>query len=239
MPETFFAAAAAYSIDEMSPTMSGLQRSYMVLSARAFTLISGPLPNGSPIKSDVLAAKVGRPENLIVAHPLNPAHMVPLVEVVGHDRLSEETKDRVFTLLKALSREPVFISKAVPGFLVNRFHQALYRESVHLIQDGITTADDVDLCMKVLSRRYASIGLLEFFDDVGVPLEASISKGVYPDLAADQDVQPLVAECLANGWNGRKAGKGLHDWSKIDDDDYRYRKQAPFMASVKNWSMPE
>ena len=193
----------------------------------------------SSIKSDVLAARVGRPANIIVAHPLNPAHMVPLVEVVGHDKLSDETLERVMTMLKALSREPVYLSRPVPGFLVNRFHQALYRESIHLIQDGITTADDVDLCMRVLSRRYASIGLLEFFDDVSVPLEVSVATGVYPDLAADQEIQPLIKECMANGWYGRKTGKGLHDWSKIDDDDYRYRKQAPFMGSVKNWTMPE
>jgi len=186
-----------------------------------------------------LAATVSRPENLLVVHPLNPAHMVPLVEVVTHPLNSEDTLERAYAMLRALSRKPVTLKKTMPGFLVNRFHQALYRESIYLIEQGITTAEDVDTALQCLSMRYSSIGLLEFFDDVGLALEASISKNVYPDLCAATDVQQYVQKCMEDGHTGKAAGKGLHDWSKIDADDYRYRKQVPFFGTVSKWDMPE
>ena len=193
----------------------------------------------SSLNSSDLAAPVSRPENLLVVHPLNPAHMVPLVEVVTHALNSEETLERTYTMLKKLNRNPVTLKKTMPGFLVNRFHQALYRESIYLIEQGITTADDVDTALKCLSMRYASIGLLEFFDDVGLTLEASIAKNVYPDLCAATDVQQYVRNRLENGHTGKVSGMGLHDWSKIDADNYRYRKQVPFFGTVGKWDMPE
>ncbi len=193
----------------------------------------------SSLNSSDLAATVSRPENLLVVHPLNPAHMVPLVEVVTHPKNSEDTLERTYTVLKKLHRNPVTLKKTLPGFLVNRFHQALYRESISLIEQGITTANDIDTALHCLSMRYASIGLLEFFDDVGLCLEANIAGNVYPNLCAAMDVQPYIRDCLEKGHTGKAAGAGLHDWSKIDADDYRYRKQVPFFGTVSKWNMPE
>lgn len=193
----------------------------------------------SSLNSDDLALICSKPQNLVIIHPLNPPHMIPLVEVVGHEKNSTETLERTKALLKKLHREPVILNRTVPGFLVNRFHQVLYRESIYLIEQGITTAEEVDLAMKYLSKRYASIGLLEFFDDVGIPLECSIALNVYPTLCAATDIQDYIKVCIEEGRTGKTAGAGLHDWKKIDMDDYRYRKQAPFFHSVKQWDMPE
>jgi len=193
----------------------------------------------SSLNSEDLAKLSSRPENLLIVHPLNPAHMIPLVEVVTQAKNTPDTIERTKTLLKRLHREPVTLSHSIPGFLVNRFHQALYRESIYLIEQGVTTADDIDLAFKYLSKRYASIGLLEFYDDVGLALETSISKNVYPDLCAATEVQDYTKRCLDAGRIGKSAGAGLHDWSKIDASEYRLRKQAPFFQSVKEWDMPE
>ncbi|KAF5045340.1 3-hydroxybutyryl-CoA dehydrogenase [anaerobic digester metagenome] len=193
----------------------------------------------SSLNSDDLAALCSKPQNLIIVHPLNPAHMIPLVEVVSHTKNSSETLSRTKSLLKKLHREPVTLNRTVPGFLVNRFHQALYRESIYLIEQGISTAEDIDLAMKYLSKRYASIGLLEFFDDVGITLECSIALNVYPTLCAATNIQDYIKRCIEEGHTGKVAGVGLHDWNKIDPDDYRYRKQVPFFDTVKQWDMPE
>ena len=193
----------------------------------------------SSLNSGDLARLVSRPENLLVAHPLQPVHMMPLVEIVGHSGNTPEALERTTALLRLLHREPVMLSRSVAGFLVNRLQQVLYREAVYLIEQGVTTDQDINLTMKYLAMRYASIGLLEYFDDVGLPLESTIALNVYPDLCAATEIQPLVQAHMDRGENGKAAGAGILDWSKIDLDDYRYRKQAPFFPPVRKWTMPE
>lgn len=102
----------------------------------------------SSIDAEVLAGLVSRPENLLIAHPFQPAHMLPLVEVVRHKRTSEEAVSRTMTLLETLHRQVVVLNRSVPGFLVNRFAQALFRESIYLIEQGVTTAADIGKAVK-------------------------------------------------------------------------------------------
>lgn len=193
----------------------------------------------SSLDAEILAGLVRSPERLLVAHPFQPVHMLPLVEVVRSSRTAQAAVDRTLALLEALHRQVVVLNRSVPGFLVNRFAQALFRESIHLIQEGVTTAADIDKAVKyAVGMRYASIGLLEYFDAVGYGLESAIARNVYPDLCAATDVQPLVQEGLASGKTGQAAGQGLYDWSQKDADDFRRRKQSPYFGLVKEWPMP-
>ena len=194
----------------------------------------------SSIDAEVLAKLTGRPENLLIAHPFQPVHMLPLVEVVRHEKTADETVSRTLALLERLHRQVVVLNRSVPGFLVNRFAQALFRESIYLIEPGITTAADIDKAVKyAMGMRYASIGLLEYFDAVGYDLESTIASNVYPDLCDTKEIQSLVKEGLASGMTGQAAGQGLYDWSQKDGDDFRRRKQSPYFDGVKEWTMPE
>ena len=194
----------------------------------------------SSIDAEILADLTARPEQLLIAHPFQPVHMLPLVEVVRHRRTAEETLTRTLSLLETLHRQVVKLSRSVPGFLVNRFAQALFRESIYLMEQGVTTAADIDKAVKyAMGMRYASIGLLEYFDAVGFDLESTIAKNVYPDLCDTKDLQQLVLDGLASGKTGQAAGEGLYDWSKKDQDDFRRRKQSPYFDGVKEWTMPE
>ena len=194
----------------------------------------------SSIDAEVLAKLTGRPENLLIAHPFQPVHMLPLVEVVRHEKTSDEAVSRTLALLERLHRQVVVLNRSVPGFLVNRFAQALFRESIYLIEQGITTAADIDKAVKyAMGMRYASIGLLEYFDAVGYDLESTIASNVYPDLCDTKEIQSLVKEGLASGMTGQAAGQGLYDWSQKDGDDFRRRKQSPYFDGVKEWTMPE
>ena len=193
----------------------------------------------SSLNVNDLAKVSSRPQNILVVHPLNPAHMIPLVEIVTHNKNSVETINRTNKLLEKLKRDPVYLNKSVEGLLVNRLHQSLYRESIYLIDEGVTTAKDIDIAFQYLSKRYSSIGLLEFFDDVGLLLESKIAEIVYPKLCADIEVQQYVKDSIESDNLGKTSGKGLHDWTKIDEDDYRYRKQSPFFESIKDWDMPK
>ena len=147
---------------------------------------------------------------------------------------------RAKALLERLGRQVVTLKKSVPGFLVNRFAQALFRESLDLLEKDVATPADIDRAVKyAVGMRYASIGLLEYFDAVGYELESAIAKNVYPDLCGTRELQQLVLDGLATGKTGQAAGQGLYDWSQKDADDFRRRKQSPYFAGVKEWAMPD
>ena len=193
----------------------------------------------SSIDAEILAELTPRPEQLLIAHPFHPVHMLPLVEVVRHRRTSDGAVERTMDLLKRMHRQVVVLNRSVPGFLVNRFAQALFREAIYLIEQGITTAGEIDKAVKyAMGMRYASIGLLEYFDAVGFHLEKAIAENVYPDLCDEKGIQKTVAEGIAAGRTGQAAGIGLYDWSDRDEDDFRLRKQAPYFDGVKEWDMP-
>ena len=194
----------------------------------------------SSIDAEILAGLTERPENLLIAHPFQPVHMLPLVEVVRHEKTADGTVARTLALLEALHRQVVVLNRSVPGFLVNRFAQALFRESIYLMEQGFTTAADIDKAVKyAVGMRYASIGLLEYFDAVGYELESTIARNVYPDLCDTRDIQDLVKTGLETGRTGQAAGQGLYDWARKDGNDFRRRKQSPYFDGVREWTMPE
>lgn len=194
----------------------------------------------SSIDASILSTLTARPAQMVIAHPFQPVHMLPLVEVVRLAETADETMARTMALLEALHRKTVVLNRSVPGFLVNRFAQALFRESIHLIEEGVSSAADIDRAIKyAVGMRYASIGLLEYFDAVGYDLECAIARNVYPDLCDTKDIQPLILEGFASGKTGQAAGEGLYDWSRKDADDFRRRKQSPYFDGVREWTMPE
>lgn len=194
----------------------------------------------SSIDAEDLAILTSRPENLLIAHPFQPVHMLPLVELVRHKKTSDNAVQRTLSLLELLHRQVVVLNRSVPGFLVNRFAQALFRESIYLIEQGITTAADIDRAIKyAMGMRYASIGLLEYYDAVGFDLEKAIAENVYPDLCDTKEIQKTTLDGLASGKTGQAAGEGLYDWSQKDGDDFRRRKQSPYFNGVREWTMPE
>lgn len=193
----------------------------------------------SSIDTEILAGLTSRPENLLVAHPFQPVHMLPLVEVVRHEKTSEDTVSRTLAQLEALHRQVVVLNRSVPGFLVNRLAQALFREAIYLIEQGVATAGDIDKAVKyAIGMRYASIGLLEYFDAVGYDLESTIAQNVYPDLCGATEIQALIKKGISSGRTGQSAGQGLYDWSQKDVRDFHRRKQSPYFNGIRDWTMP-
>lgn len=194
----------------------------------------------SSIDASILAEHIENPSRFLIAHPFQPVHMLPLVEVVRHGRTSDETVKVFCEFLQDLNRQIVVLNKSVPGFLVNRFAQALFRESIYLIEQGVSSPGDIDRAIKyAVGMRYASIGLLEYYDAVGFALERAIAANVYPALCDTKEVQKTTLDGLTSGHTGQKSGVGLYDWSLKDADDFRYRMQCPYFDGVRLWHMPE
>jgi carnitine 3-dehydrogenase len=103
-----------------------------------------------------LAAGLKHGERFIVAHPFNPPHLVPVVELFCPNR---GTLDRAVKFYSALGRVPVCMKKEIPGHIGNRLAAALWREAVHLVAEGVADADDVDrVLMHGPALRWSVLG---------------------------------------------------------------------------------
>lgn len=100
-----------------------------------------------------------KPGRCIVAHPYNPAHIVPLVEVAPGKLTSMETTRRTCEIMKSLGKIPVVLRKEVPGFIANRLSVALWREALDLVDKGVASVEDVDMAVKAgPGMRWAIMG---------------------------------------------------------------------------------
>lgn len=168
----------------------------------------------STISPSHLCDAVDRPERFLVAHWLNPAHIIPLVDVVPGPRTAPETVDRTLALLESLGKTPVRCGDS-PGFIGPRLQVLLMNEAVRLVEEGVATPEDVDRAFKAgMGFRYASIGIFEFIDWGGVDILYRASRYMTEALG-DARFRParLVEEKMARNELGPKTGRGFFDYA--------------------------
>lgn len=91
-----------------------------------------------------LAEACRHPERVVIGHPFNPPHLIPLVEVVGGAKGSPAAVAAAMGFYRAIGKHPIEIRKEVPGHLANRLQAALWREAIHLVAEGVASVADVD-----------------------------------------------------------------------------------------------
>ncbi len=89
-------------------------------------------------------ASARHPERCVVGHPFNPVYLLPLVEVVGGAKTSPDAVQAALAVYRALGMRPLHVRKEVPGFIADRLLEALWRESLHLVNDGVATTGEID-----------------------------------------------------------------------------------------------
>src|SRR5437763_13782266 len=94
--------------------------------------------------SEIQAGCASHPERCVIGHPFNPPHLIPLVEIVGGAKTSEETIRRSSDFYTAIGKRTVRLHKEVPGHVANRLQAALGREVYHLVDEGVVSVADVD-----------------------------------------------------------------------------------------------
>jgi 3-hydroxybutyryl-CoA dehydrogenase len=150
-------------------------------------------------------------------HWWNPPFLVPLVEVIGTQWTAPDAITRIINLLEHAGKTPVHVQKDVAGFIGNRLQHALWREAVALVEQGICTAEDVDIVVKAsFGRRLGVLGPLENADLVGTDLTLAIHRTVLPAIDARSGPSPYLEQLVAAGRLGMKAGAGFHDWTPSD-----------------------
>lgn len=141
-PENLEAKRAIYAeLDRLAPSKAVLASS---TSTMDMTTIAQGLPGAS---------------RCVVAHPVNPPHVVPVVEVLGGAHTDPLVVRRAVRFLERVGQTPVLLRKFVPGFLLNRMQAALVREAVSLVKEGVTTPEGVDAVIREgLGLRWALLG---------------------------------------------------------------------------------
>ena len=91
-----------------------------------------------------IQARCERPERVVVGHPFNPPHLVPLVEVVGGSRTDSAVIDSAIAFYTRLGKHPIRLSQELPGHVANRLQAALWREAFHLVDRGVVSVADID-----------------------------------------------------------------------------------------------
>jgi 3-hydroxyacyl-CoA dehydrogenase len=97
--------------------------------------------------SEIQSGAASHPERCVIAHPFNPPHLIPLVEIVGGAKTSEETIGRAAEFYTSIGQRTVRLNKEMPGHVANRLQAALAREVYYLVADGVVSAADVDTAL--------------------------------------------------------------------------------------------
>ena len=157
------------------------------------------LSSTSALPASELASGMTHPERLLVAHPFNPPHLVPLVELARGKLTSEQSVTRALAFYRALGKHPVVLASEVPGFVANRLQAALFRECIHLVLEGVVNVAQLDdVVTSSIGLRWAvqgpflsfdlgggSGGLRTFFEHLGPDLESLWSGLGTPTLGQD------------------------------------------------------
>lgn len=184
--------------------------------------------NTSGLSITAIAALCTRhPERVLTTHFWNPPHLMPLVDVVCGERTDVASAQAIVDLLRACDKTPVLVRKDRPGQLGNRLHQAVVREAVNIVAEGIATAEDVDLAARRgFGFRLPAYGILEHQDLVGLKLGSAVNDYVAQDLYNEPHAPPLYAEKLVAGHSGAASGQGFYDWSVKSADEVKGRRDA-------------
>lgn len=189
----------------------------LTLKRTVFAALSGILKpdaivatNTSSIAIASLAIVTQQPGRVIGMHFMNPVPLMPCVEVIRAESTTEATFQSVKALVAQLGKTMV-VSKDRAGFIVNRILMPMINEAAHALQEGVATRDDIDTAM-TLSCNFP-MGPLTLADFIGLDTVVSILNVMHAGLKDARFIPcPLLKEYVAQGWTGKKSGRGFYEY---------------------------
>jgi 3-hydroxybutyryl-CoA dehydrogenase len=188
--------------------------------------------SGFPISK--LAAATRTPDRVVGGHFVQPAHVVPIVEVIRGDKTSDDVIKRTREIWLGLHRIPILINKDIPGFILNRIQHAMIREATFLIAEGIAGAEDIDLTVSLgLAPRLTVSGPLEQRDMNGIDLNYKIAKNLWNQLSGSEKPLEFLKHKVEKGELGLKSGRGYYDWSGMKPNDVRSARDEALLQTTQ------
>jgi 3-hydroxyacyl-CoA dehydrogenase len=218
------AAATADFVQESGPDRVETKQELLArfgAAAPAHVIIASSSSNLMP--SDI-QARCPHPERVVVGHPFNPPHLIPLVEVCGGRQTAPETVARAVRFYRAIGKHPIRLNKEMPGHVSNRLQAAIWREAAHLVAEGVVDVADVDAAVaKGPGIRWALMGpalthhlgggaggLRYLWKNFGPAI-------LWPHLGSQQD-SPALLDQLAAGVEQEAEGRSMEEWARWRDE---------------------
>jgi ketoreductase RED1 len=164
------AVAAADVVQENGPERQDVKQQLWATiesGAPSHTLFAS---SSSSIPASVMSAAMKEPGRLIVGHPFNPPHLVPLVEIVPSKTTDDAVVEQAVTFYRAMGKRPQVLKREIPGFVANRLQAALFREAVNLVAQGVVAEQELDdVVTSSIGLRWAVAGPFQTFHLGGGP----------------------------------------------------------------------
>jgi 3-hydroxybutyryl-CoA dehydrogenase len=208
----------------------------------AFALIGRHAPPDAVVASTTssmlvteLQGYITHPGRFLNSHFLNPAYLIPLVEVSPGPATDEAAVNKITALYESVGKVPVRCA-ASPGYIVPRLQALLMAEASRMVADGVATAEAIDKAITCgFGPRYATMGVLEFVDWGGVDIlyygGHNLAKALNSPAHAPP---PLVEEMMKTGRKGMREGRGFYDFTKMDVAAYQRDKLTRFVGLLRS-----
>jgi 3-hydroxybutyryl-CoA dehydrogenase len=181
-----------------------------------------------------LAELLRRPERFLNMHWLNPAYLIPVVELSTHAGTAPEVLARTKALMEAMGKLPV-VCGPTPGYIVPRLQALVMNEAARMVQEGAATAEEIDKATRFgLGLRFAAIGVVEFIDFGGVDILHHASRELSQTLSAERYAAPaIVGRMVEQGQLGLKTASGFYNYEGRDLGAYRMEVLARVLAQLR------
>lgn len=189
-----------------------------------------------------LAELVRRPERFLNMHWLNPAYLIPVVELSTHAGTDAAVVARTRQLMEAIGKLPVLCG-ATPGYIVPRLQALIMNEAARMIEEGAATAEEIDKATRFgLGLRFAALGVVEFIDFGGSDILHHASREMAASIDAQRYAAPaIVGRMVEQGHLGVKSGSGFYDYAGRDLAAYRRDVLARTLGMLRHaglWQAP-
>ena len=173
-----------------------------------------------------LALKCLRPDRIVIGHPFNPVYLLPLVEVVGGEKTSAETISSAKAFYGSMGMRPLHIKREIEGFVADRLMEALWREALWLVNDGVASTEEIDAAVVYgCGLRWSLMGTFLTFHlaggeggmrhmlhQFGPALKLPWTKLVAPEFTDE------LIDKVADGCEYQAAGRSIKELERRRDD---------------------
>jgi 3-hydroxybutyryl-CoA dehydrogenase len=236
--ESAAALAGAGLVFEGVPEVVELKREVLATASKSVPANIIIASTTSTILVDDLSGAIEHPQRFLNVHWLNPAYLIPLVEISPGKATDPAVVAQVKALLEGIGKVPV-VCAATPGFIVPRIQALAMNEAARMVEEGVASAEEIDKAIRYgFGFRYAVLGLLEFIDWGGGDILYYASRYLEGALGSDRYRAPEgISRNMQEGRIGLRTGAGFLDYSGLDIDAYREKRLAALVDMLRHFGL--